>query len=78
MTRDDTKSRCVVCGKAISAKHKVVRISEGYLRSDSWEEESVFGNAHSRCFALSVESPNLILKELRRATDEPSTKTALR
>jgi hypothetical protein len=66
--------RCMVCGKPIEGK--AIRVMKGTLRKGVWRERSQFGSAHETCFAAAVESPRLVLDELRRTVREQGTGSA--
>jgi hypothetical protein len=57
--------RCVVCGKVVEGR--AVRIAKGQFQDGHWIASSVWGHAHEACFAKAVPSPDLTMKELRRA-----------
>ena len=73
MNDSDTKPRCVVCGRPIGYNRLVVRIARGMHRNGEFEERKLFGLAHERCFATSVEAPDLVLEELRRESGTQGT-----
>jgi hypothetical protein len=66
-------TRCVVCGETVRGKS--VRIAKGSIHGERWTERSLFGVAHEKCFALAVESPKLVLDELRRASHEQGSRS---
>lgn len=69
-------NRCVVCGKTVTTK--AVRIAKGSVRGEEWRERSLFGLAHEACFAAAVESPKMVVDELRRASREPRAESTAR
>jgi len=71
---EKTKERCMVCGKPIEGK--AIRVMKGTLRKGVWRERSQFGVAHESCFASAVESPRLVLDELRRTAHEQGSRSA--
>jgi len=63
--------RCVVCGKDIVPKQAAFRISRGEISTrKNWKEEAEWGKAHRSCFVSAVDSPNAVMKELRRQARE--------
>ncbi len=66
----------MTCGKPVEKGKRAVRISNGTMRGKSWKEQSLFGVAHPRCFAASVDAPKTVLDELRREAREPAPETA--
>lgn len=58
----------MVCGKYI--KNKAVRITNGAIKGDHWAEHAVVGMAHESCFASAVDSPDIVIDELRRVIHE--------
>jgi hypothetical protein len=66
----------VVCGKPVEGK--AVRIAKGTLKSAEWRERSLFGVAHEGCFAGAVDSPTMVLAELRRASRESGSQSTTR
>jgi len=67
-------NRCVVCGKVVTTK--AIRIAKGSIRGEEWRERSLFGVAHEACFASAVESPRMVVDELRKASRESPAESA--
>jgi hypothetical protein len=55
-----------------------IRISRGTINGKAWKERSLFGHAHTKCFAASVESPRTVMDELRKASRGPTAESAPR
>lgn len=54
-----------------------MRLLRGSVHDGIWKQQCVLGIAHYACFATAVESPKLVLDELRRTTrDAPADPTA--
>lgn len=60
------KIRCVVCGKEVTPKQQAVRITKG-SQSIGWR---LWGTAHKKCFAIAVDSPGMVIEELRSTAHE--------
>lgn len=70
---------CIGCGKPIEDGDKAYRITSGHVEDEGFEESAVFGDLHKSCFNRAVESPKLILEEVRqmaRPSRPRSTKRA--
>jgi len=63
--------RCVVCGKGIEPKQAAFRIARGEVNTRrNWKEDAEWGIAHRPCFVSAIDSPNSVMKELRRQSRE--------
>lgn len=75
VTATKEAERCIGCGHPLK-EGRAFRILKGNVRNGTFVPDEEFGDMHEGCFYEAIDSPESVLREVRRLAKKPRSKKA--